>query len=151
MAWLVCTHGNDKGFETELVNDSYVMGRAPDCDVMILDERASRYHCRISRNKKNFLLEDLGSTNGIKVKSKRIKNKKVKLKVGDSFAIGKTVFVVVKTRDTVTEAAAEVADELGKQNRGSVVDKTYLEALSLEMQRDKKKFGWFGLFRGRRR
>ena len=73
MAWLVCTHGNDKGFETELVKAAYMLGRAPDCDVMVLDERASRYHCKLSVLRKGFMLEDMGSTNGVKVRNKRIK------------------------------------------------------------------------------
>jgi pSer/pThr/pTyr-binding forkhead associated (FHA) protein len=146
MAWLMCTHGNDKGFETELVKETYMLGRAPDCDIMILDERASRYHCKVSLRKKVFLLEDMGSTNGVKVKSKRIKGKKVKLKLGDSFAIGKTVFVLSKNRDISIEVTEGLVEDLGKKNRGAVVDRTYLEALSLEIQKGKKTGLWARIF-----
>lgn len=150
MAWLVCTHGNDKGFEAELIKATYMLGRAPDCDVMVLDERASRYHCKLSVLRKGFMLEDMGSTNGVKVRNKRIKGKKVKMKLGEAFAIGKTVFVISKQRDLTLEVAENLVDDLGKKTRGAVVDRTYLEALSLEIQKDNKKPGFFARIFGKK-
>ena len=41
-------------------------------------------------------------------------------------------------------------DDLGKKTRGAVVDRTYLEALSLEIQKDNKKPGFFARIFGKK-
>ena len=71
-------------------------------------------------------------------------------KLGDAFAIGKTVFVISKQRDLTLEVAENLVDDLGKKTRGAVVDRTYLEALSLEIQKDNKKPGFFARIFGKK-
>jgi len=44
-------------------NDSITMGRAPDCNLVIANNRASRKHCTIERRQDKFVLADQ-STNG---------------------------------------------------------------------------------------
>lgn len=44
-------------------NDSITMGRAPDCDLVIATNRASRKHCTIERRQDRYVLADQ-STNG---------------------------------------------------------------------------------------
>ena len=44
-------------------NDSITMGRAPDCNLVIASNRASRKHCTIERRQDKFVLADQ-STNG---------------------------------------------------------------------------------------
>lgn len=41
-----------------------MIGREPDCDIVIPDRQVSRHHARITLDKKGALLEDLGSKNG---------------------------------------------------------------------------------------
>jgi hypothetical protein len=47
--------------------DTAVIGRMPGCDVQLDDPSVSRRHARVSRDPKGWLIEDLGSTNGITV------------------------------------------------------------------------------------
>jgi hypothetical protein len=41
-----------------------VIGRSEDCQVIIDDRQASRYHARITQTEDGYVLEDLGSKNG---------------------------------------------------------------------------------------
>lgn len=47
--------------------DNAVLGRMPGCDVQLDDPSVSRRHARISRDGGRWLIEDMGSTNGITV------------------------------------------------------------------------------------
>lgn len=71
--------------------DAVVIGRGPDCDVVIQDSKASRRHCKLTRNEEGFLLEDLGSRNGTYVNGVRV-TAPVALKASQTFKIGDTVF-----------------------------------------------------------
>ena len=71
--------------------NSVVIGRAPDCDVVIQDLKASRRHCQLTRKEDGFLLEDLGSRNGTLVNGTKIAQPML-LKVNQTFQIGDTMF-----------------------------------------------------------
>ena len=71
--------------------ESILIGRGIECDVVIKDVKASRKHCRLTRAKGGFTLEDLESRNGTFVEGKRIESS-VKLKPSQTFKVGDTVF-----------------------------------------------------------
>jgi len=71
--------------------ESVVIGRAPDCDVVIQDLKASRRHCQLTRKENGFLLQDLGSRNGTLVNGTKI-TEPMLLKVNQTFQIGDTMF-----------------------------------------------------------
>ena len=50
------------------------IGRRQDNDIVIADPTISTHHARILRNGEKFFIEDLGSTNGTFVNSKRLRN-----------------------------------------------------------------------------
>lgn len=68
--------------------DSAVLGRSRESDVQIEDANVSRRHAELRREGASYWVVDLGSTNGIEVKGKRVK--RVKLEPGDTFVIGST-------------------------------------------------------------
>lgn len=55
--------GNMQGKRWTLKTE-LMIGREPDCDIVIPDRQVSRHHARITLDKKGVLLEDLGSKNG---------------------------------------------------------------------------------------
>lgn len=53
-------------------NRSWVIGNDPSCDVVVGRDFVSGRHCRLSQTSAGFVLEDLGSTNGVYVNGERL-------------------------------------------------------------------------------
>ena len=71
MAYLELNSGPQAGKKIDLGN-TLSLGRSPDNDLVLSDERVSRYHARITRDRESFLLEDLSSSNGTFLRNKRL-------------------------------------------------------------------------------
>ena len=54
------------------IDKELVIGRDPDCDVVISDRQVSRYHVRLERSAEGVVIEDLGSKNGTFLNGKRL-------------------------------------------------------------------------------
>jgi len=74
--------------EFKILQDELVIGRSPDCDLYLKDRWASHHHAKIEKKNKEFVLSDLGSSNGTYVNRKKVK--KVNLEDGDVINIGQT-------------------------------------------------------------
>jgi DNA-binding NtrC family response regulator len=78
-----------------LTGDEIVIGRAPECDVIVDDRALSRRHA-ILRRVPQLALQDLGSTNGTRLARGLLRGgQPVALELGESFHIGPFTFVVV--------------------------------------------------------
>ena len=64
--------GRDGGGRRLPLADDATIGRLPECDVTLDDPSVSRRHARIRRNGTSWSIEDLGSTNGVKVNGSRV-------------------------------------------------------------------------------
>src|SRR5436305_1133924 len=64
MFYLLANNGPQAGRKYELKGDKWILGRHPDCDVVIEVGAVSRNHCQIVREGNAYRLEDLGSRNG---------------------------------------------------------------------------------------
>jgi hypothetical protein len=68
------------------------LGRASDCDCVLADPNISRRHAELRRSSNgDWQVVDLGSTNGIKVNSRRVD--RARLSPGDEVTLGTTTFV----------------------------------------------------------
>lgn len=65
-----------------------LIGRSRQCDIVLADTGISRRHVEIRQQGGDYLLFDLGSTNGIEVNGKRVKT--ISLKNGDVLTVGTT-------------------------------------------------------------
>ena len=86
MPYLDAITGPAMGRRYPLENSQYVMGRHPDCDIVLESGSVSRQHARISSSGTNFVLEDLKSRNGTFVNGRLI-NESTKLLDGDTIRI----------------------------------------------------------------
>ena len=65
------------------------IGRQAECDVVLDDSNVSRRHAEVRRQGEDYVLVDLGSTNGSKVNGTRVKQQA--LADGDEITLGKTL------------------------------------------------------------
>lgn len=91
----------DKGENNELKNGAVIpikgeitIGRKTTNNLVLDDQYVSGNHARIFLKNTDYIIEDLGSTNGTIVNDKRIEDKAI-LKVGDEIQIGSALFKVI--------------------------------------------------------
>jgi type II secretory pathway predicted ATPase ExeA len=96
---MVSTAGRTMG-ELPLHVGRLVIGRTSDNDLQIDSRFVSRHHCQIVTKTGSCVIEDLNSTNGIVVKSKRVRSHN--LNDGDVVTIGKYDLLYVDERTRVS-------------------------------------------------
>jgi predicted component of type VI protein secretion system len=62
-----------------------LIGRGPECDVVLNSRKVSRKHCVIALYRDSLIVRDLGSTNGVRVNGHR--TEEAKLRDGDELMI----------------------------------------------------------------
>jgi hypothetical protein len=88
----------------------FTIGRAMACDFTLADLSVSRWHARIYREDDQWLLSDLGSTNGTRVNGWRVTTG-VPVKPGDQISFGSVSFVVTEPRGGSSDARAPASSE----------------------------------------
>jgi len=86
MAYLTAISGSGFGKRTDIVRKLTVLGRHPECDVIIEVGAVSRQHARIEMVGENFLLHDLKSRNGTFLNGQMV-DKPIELHDGDLIRI----------------------------------------------------------------
>jgi hypothetical protein len=92
---LVVTHGSLMGTSVTLAEVSVTLGRAPDSTLVLDDDYASNRHARLYPSEGEWLVEDLGSTNGTYLDRDRVTGP-TPVPIGVPIRIGKTVFELRK-------------------------------------------------------
>jgi pSer/pThr/pTyr-binding forkhead associated (FHA) protein len=90
MAFIKIVSGDSKGTRVEIDRDEVVLGRAADNVVVLTDASVSGKHCAVIRSGRQFLLRDLGSTNGTRLNGVTITEHQ--LSPGDAFSAGDVEF-----------------------------------------------------------
>ncbi|GCD12525.1 FHA domain-containing protein [Clostridium tagluense] len=76
------------------LNDELSVGRKADNLLILGDKYVSSQHVRIYRKNTDYILQDLGSTNGTLMNNKKVKDRVV-IKKGDEIKIGTSIFKVI--------------------------------------------------------
>ncbi len=71
----------------------FTIGRAMACDFTLADLSVSRWHARLYRKDEDWLLSDLGSTNGTRLNGWRVTTG-VPVRPGDQVSFGSVTFVI---------------------------------------------------------
>jgi len=90
---LTMRSGPTPGKTYQLDQEETIVGRDLANDIAISDPEVSRRHARFMRKDENFLIEDLGSTNGTFLNGERISSPQ-QLRSGDVITLGENVVMV---------------------------------------------------------
>jgi len=104
LARIVVTFDGDRIDERVLLPGRLVVGRTTDNDLQIDSKYVSRHHCQIVTTRDGSTLEDLNSTNGVYIKSKRVRRHH--LNDGDVVVLGRHEILYVDERTARQRAAS---------------------------------------------
>lgn len=102
--------------EFEVGDKPITIGRSPEADVVILDEKASRIHCGIRLWDGDFYIKDLKSRNGTYVNGERVEV--AKLKPGDRIQVGSVVFSFDQENEPGADTALQEVQQQMADGKG---------------------------------
>ncbi|MCH9686964.1 MAG: FHA domain-containing protein, partial [Deltaproteobacteria bacterium] len=116
------------------------LGRDESCDVVLLEQAASRQHARLERTDAGIMLHDAGSGNGVWVGDQRVQSRP--LADGETFRIGATTVelvldpyaqpTLIGERGELDVAAADGPPSDAAEPRASIPDNDEPEAAPTE-------------------
>ncbi|MFH2010877.1 MAG: sigma 54-interacting transcriptional regulator [bacterium] len=107
----------DQGKSCRLEKGTAVVGRDADCDISLLDKNVSRHHVKFEVVPEGILAQDLGSTNGIEHRGRRVE--RVVLQPGARVMVGRSVIDLLPLGDG-RELAISKRDSYGELVGASV-------------------------------
>ena len=133
-AFIVTIYGEHLGKRFEITHVPLVIGRSSDCSVHVLDDSASRQHCKIMTSEKSIMVRDLKSTNGTYVNGTTVAVRH--LKNGDIIQVGRSIFKFL-VGDDIESAYHEEIYRLKTVDglTGAVNKRTFDEEIQRELHR----------------
>lgn len=104
VAVLIGMDGVYEGRRWILAEEEFVIGRSPDCQIVVPDRQVSRQHARLRKTQAGYVVEDLGSKNGTHVNGVLI-HEPVTLEDGDEIQVA----LAVKLAYLGSEATVQLA------------------------------------------
>ncbi|MFH1261905.1 MAG: GGDEF domain-containing protein [Pseudomonadota bacterium] len=105
-ACLITIHGPQIGKKFDLTGNETIIGRGETCAVRVNEENVSRQHAQVIRRDQEILIEDLNSTNGTYVNTRKITSHI--LQNGDLILIGNTIFKFISGSNVEHEYHEEI-------------------------------------------
>jgi len=112
------------------------IGRGNECNLRIPLGVVSRKHCQINKDGDKLTVQDLGSSNGLLVNNRRIKEI-TEIKAGDTVAVGPVVFTVMvdgkpeqikPVRTVIVESSVEPVQSASMEDSATIdVDLSHLD------------------------
>lgn len=102
LARIIVAHAGEHVEERPLRPGRLIIGRTVDNDLQVESKFISRHHCQITTSAEGSVLEDLNSTNGVYVKSKRVRRHH--LNDGDVIVLGKHEIMYLDERSARARA-----------------------------------------------
>lgn len=107
---LISQTGELQGQRWHLSQEEILIGRSPECDIVVPDRQVSRHHAVLERTPAGFQINDLGSKNGTHVNGVRIEEGLL-LRDGDVIQVALALkLTYVGTEATVPLSMADAAE-----------------------------------------
>jgi two-component system cell cycle response regulator len=103
-SYLVMIYGEYLGRRYSIKDQELTIGRAPDCNIQLVDDCVSRLHCRVHAGTDGAVISDLESTNGTYVNGTAVSARP--LRDGDRVKVGRSIFKFL-TGDNIEHAYHE--------------------------------------------
>ena len=134
---LIMQRGPAPGQLFEFEGEVVTIGRDASNDLAAADAEVSRHHARLVREGQDYLLEDLGSTNGTFLNGRRLTSPQV-VRGGDRISLGETVEFAVEMAGQGAEAtlAAGLAQEPEIAGAPAGVEETHTPEMAEEIPPD---------------
>ena len=107
MAIAILTRGKQAGRRLTIVHWPATIGRDASSIIPVDDDKASRFHARIKKRDKLYIIEDLQSKNGTYLNGDRVSN--AVINSGDKVLVGDTEIVFL-TPEAQVDISTEIAD-----------------------------------------
>lgn len=104
---LIIIYGDDLGRRVRVGTEPLIIGRSPQCEIQIDQESVSRNHCRVRFDGSEFLVRDLGSTNGTYVNDNLV-DEEGRLRHGDQLKVGRTILKFIVGDDIEADYHEEI-------------------------------------------
>jgi adenylate cyclase len=114
------------GDRIPLIRDEMVVGRRESCDVPLRFPNVSSLHCKLTFQDGYWFVQDLNSTNGVKVNGMRVLRKV--LLPGDELTIAKRKYIIHYTLAAGRRALEEIMED-------DVMNQSLLERAGLQRSR----------------
>jgi hypothetical protein len=109
---LISQTGEFEGRRWPLSRDEFLIGRAPECDVVVADRQVSRHHARLCRTDKGYVLEDLESKNGTHLNGAQIEGP-VALQDGDVIQVALAISLMFVGTEATLPLSIDDAAQFG--------------------------------------
>lgn len=135
---LIVIYGHDMGRRVQVGSEPLMIGRSPQSQVQIDQESVSRNHCRIRFSGGEFLVRDLGSTNGTYVNDDLVQEE-ARLRHGDQLKVGRTILKFIVGDDVEVQYHEEIYRLMTTDGLTQLHNKRYFdEMIDREVARAKR-------------
>lgn len=142
---LIVIYGQDMGRRVRVGTEPLIIGRSPQCEIQVDQESVSRNHCRIRFTGTEFLVRDLGSTNGTYVNDDLVQEEG-RLRHGDQLKVGRTILKFIVGDDVEVQYHEEIYRLMMTDGLTQLHNKRYFdEMLDREVARAKRYKRMFSL------
>ncbi|MCI5071845.1 GGDEF domain-containing protein [bacterium] len=136
-ACLIMIHGPNFGKQYHIHEEGLTIGRSEKVQVQVFGENVSRKHARIIKEGDTFIIEDLNSTNGTFINTRKIS--KQNLEDGDLILVGNNILKFIYGSNTETQYYEEMYRLATKDGLTQAYNKVFfLEKLNEEFRRSQR-------------
>ena len=134
MAILIIQGGEYDGHRFEFSHQEFLIGRGANCGLILADSSISKEHARIIEHEGKYVLQDLGSRNGVHLGSDRVNQ--IELASNSLFRIGPYQLQFAVDESKLGHEADRSLEEVRRSIHGELITALNLRQMNLDQMLD---------------